>query len=152
MTAFLEGSEQHDGYESCGEDRERYLGEFRELLDAEEAQECAKDGRDGEGPDDQVHQVEVLGDDRRSRLDAVGQEHPQEHRRRDAAGDPEEQGRDQIAGFDGVVGAFRANDPPGITLAEFALVLGGGDGLPVGEPRAGGGTDAGEDTGPDSDE
>ena len=39
----------------------------------------------------------------------------------------------------------------GVTLAELALVLRGGDGLPVGEPGAGGRADAGQNTGPDAD-
>lgn len=94
----------------------------------------------------------MIGDDRGPRLDAVGEQHPEQHRRRHTAGDAEEQRGDEVAGLDGVVRALRADDAARVALAEGPLVLGGGDGLPVGEPRAGGRADAGEHAGPDADE
>ena len=94
----------------------------------------------------------MLGDDGRPRLDAVGQQHAQEHRGGHAAGDPEQEGRNQVAGFDGVVGAFGAHDAARVALAELALVLRRGDRLAVGQPGSGGGADAGQDAGPDADQ
>ena len=87
-----------------------------------------------------------------TRLDAVGEQQAEQHRRGHAAGDAEQQRRDEVTGLDGVVRALRADDAARVALAELALVLGGGHGLAVGQPGASGGADAGQDPGPDPDQ
>ena len=63
----------------------------------------------------------MVGNDRGSGLDAVGEEHAEQHRGRHTARDTEEQRRDQIAGLDGVVGSLGADDAAGSPLPNLRL-------------------------------
>ena len=147
------GDEQDRDQAGCqeGERDERQLGQ---RLGDDETDQGAEHARNGERPDDHVDHIEVIGDDSGAGLDPEHQKRTQQQGGGSAPGNSEQEGRDQVAGLDRVGGGLRGDDASRIAFAEFALALTLCCGLclAVGHPGSCRRTDAGQDTGPDSDQ